>query len=224
MRKLFLCILFAPGIVLGGNGKEKTAKDSLKPRTAEYRYMGIQANLLLQQFISFNSNASINTNPYIFNFSKNNPVTGKGFVFGTGMSASQHSSNDGVSSVNVDNANFTFRWGYEQKYLQEQRLIPFWGVEFGIGGTYNKVTSRLNQSFNNTFTEVTNTKVFAGPAFRGGLLCAISKHILLGTEFYFNTQVAYTETNGSGVGFEHTVIPFNIGWQAPTALFLIYRY
>jgi len=195
----------------------------LSQKKTVYRYLGIQANLLLQQFISFNSNSSINTNPYIFSYSKNNIKTGVGSVFGTGFSVNQNSSNDGVSAVDVQNANLSFRFGYEKKYFQEQKFIPFWGIEFGFGGVYNKVTSSLNQSFNTNSTVTETTKIFAGPSFRGGLLFALSKHILLGTEFYFNTQVAYTSLNSSG-RFTDEFVPFNIGFQAPTALFLIFKY
>lgn len=197
--------------------------DTIVTPRAHYKYMGIQANLLLQQFISFNSNTSINTNPYVFSYAKNNIQTGSGFAFGTGFNISENSSNDGVSSVNVQNVNITVRVGYEHKYLQKQRLIPFWGIDFGAGGVYNKVTSSLNQSFNSNVTTVETTRIFVGPSLRGGLLVALNKHILLGTEFFFNSQIAFTQTN-SGAGSISNFVPFNMGFQVPTALFLTFRY
>ena len=220
MKQLFLLIFLLPLVVYSNSWKDP---DSIVTKRTNYKYVGIQANLLLQQFISFNSNSSINTNPYIFSYAKNNIQTGAGFAFGTGFNVSEASSNDGVSSLNVQNVNVTMRLGYEHKYLQKQRLIPFWGVDFGAGVIYNKVTSALNQSFNNNATTVETTKIFAGPSFRGGLLVALNKHILLGTEFFFNSQIAYTEING-GFGLNRNFVPFNIGFQAPTALFLIFRY
>lgn len=227
MRKLLLLVvLFQGSIALKA---QQPATDVPAPvQKKEYRYLGIQANLLIQQFISFNSNASINTNPYIFSYSKNDIKTGVGFVFGTGLNVNENSSNDGVSAVNVRNANVTFRIGYEKKYFQDQKFIPFWGIDFGIGGVYNRVESSLNQSFNTATTVSETTKLFMGPAFRAGLCYTLSKHILLGTEFFFNAQVAYSETRtntgfNSG-GFQSDFVPFNIGFQAPTALFLIFRY
>ncbi len=191
-----------------------------------YKYLGIQANLLLQQFISFNSNSSINTNPYIFTFSKNNINTGAGFVFGTGFHVSESSANDGVSSITVQDANVSMRYGYEKKYLQKQKFIPFWGVEFAAGVVYNKSVSRLVQSTTNTEVIVESERAFAGPAMRGGLNYAFNKHILIGTEFFFNCMIMTSRVNnGSGNGFSgRSFAPFNVGFQAPTALYLIFRY
>jgi hypothetical protein len=192
-----------------------------------YYYMGIQANLLLQQFISFNSNSSINSNPYLFCYAVNDPDRGGGFALGTGLSVNQSSTNDGVASVTIQNINVSIRLGYEKKYMQRSKFIPFWGVDMGMGGVNNKISSTLNQSFNNSTTTIETTKYFFGPSFRSGLYYAITRHILMGTEFFFNAQVAWTETstNSGGVRTSGTnVVPFNIGFQAPTALFLIFRY
>lgn len=190
----------------------------------EYKYIGIQSNLLIQQFISFNSNSSINSNPFVFTYSKNDATTGKGTCFGTGFNVSETSSNDGVTSITVQNANVTIRYGFERKFLQYERLIPLWGMDFGAGVVYNKSVSQLNQSFNNNSITVESTRVFAGPAFRGGLNYKITNHILVGTEFFFNMQVAVNQINNGNGRTSQSFAPFNIGFQVPTALFLIFRY
>jgi hypothetical protein len=221
----YFCLLFLAALTLNLDAQKIIIPDSTIPKEkTHYKYLGIQANLLLQQFISFNSNSSINSNPYIFSYSKNKIKTGSGFAFGTGFNISENSSNDGVSASNVKNVNFSFRIGYEKKYLQQERFIPFWGVEFGAGALSNIVTSSLAQSFNTNKVRTETDKFFAGPAFRAGLLVAFTKHILIGTEFYFNAQVAITETNSSGFGSDQAIAPLNIGFQAPTALFLAFRY
>ncbi len=222
MKKVILLFFWA-GITSFSQAQDAQT-DNEEPEKVVYKYLGIQANLLFQQFISFNSNSSINTNPYIFTYSINNIKTGNGFVFGTGFNISDNSSNDGVSSVSVQNANITLRFGYEKKYLQQQKFIPFWGVEAGLGGISNRVESSLNQSFNNNATVVETTKVFFGPSFRAGLNYSLAKHIQLGTEFFFNAQLAYSETNNGNGRFTTDFLPFNIGFQAPTALFLIFKY
>ena len=154
MRKIFLLVFLIPAFLCLNAQKDSSALFKLNKKS--YKYVGIQANLLLQQFLSFNSNSGINTNPYIFTYSKSNMLTGNGFGFGTGFNVSDNSSNDGVSSIRVQNANFSFRFGYEKKYLQKERLIPFWGIDIGFGGTYNKTVSQLDQSFNiNTITTET---------------------------------------------------------------------
>lgn len=190
-------------------------------------YAGIQMNPLIQQFISFNSNASINNNPYLFSFSINNAQTGHGFAVGTGLNVTQSATNDGVASISVQNINVSVRIGYEKKFLQRQKFIPFVGVEFGMGGGDSKTTSTLNQSFNNSTTTIETSKFFFGPAVRSGLNYAITRHILIGTEFFFNMQIAWTTTktnNAQIITSNSDVVPFNIGFQTPTALFLMFRY
>ncbi len=221
MKKIAL-LLFT-GYFCSFINAQKIYPDSIIGEKIVYKYLGIQSNLLLQQFISFNSNSSINTNPYIFSYSKNNIKTGRGTVFGTGFAVSESSSNDGVSSVEVQNINITLRYGFERKYLQQEKFIPFWGVDFGAGFVDTRVTSRLTQTFSNTTTKVETLKAFVGPSFRAGVNYALSKHILIGTEFMFNVQLAYTETF-SGPEFSSSISPFNVGFQPPTALFLIFRY
>src|SRR4051812_45476574 len=108
MKKIFLLLLLS--IFFRSGAQNET--DSTKKDKIVYRYAGIQANLLLQQFISFNSNSSINTNPYLFSISKNNIKTGQGTVFGTGFNISDISSNDGVSATSVRNMNISVRFGY----------------------------------------------------------------------------------------------------------------
>jgi hypothetical protein len=223
MRNILLLIFFAGSFLLSKAQKDAADTNVLfKKRTV--KYVGIQANLLLQQFVSFNNNTLINTNPYIFSYSKNNVNTGWGFTFGTGLSVNENSTNDGVSSVQVENVNITYRCGIERKYFQNQKLIPFWGADFGLGGVYNKTVSTLNQSFNNGSTTVESSKLFIGPDFRAGLMYAFTKHILVGTEFYFNAQIAFSTTGGAGLDGLSDAVPFNVGFQVPTALFLIFRY
>lgn len=196
-----------------------------EPQTDNYKYISIQSNLLMQQFISFNSNSSINTNPYLFSYSRNNTKTGRGLVFGTGFNISENSTNDGVSATTLTNANITMRFGSEKKYFQGEKFVPFTGVDFGMGFIYTNTKSRLNQSISNNFTSVENVKFFVGPSLRGGLHYTLSKRILIGSEFFFNFQVAFNRTTtNSGFGNESSIIPINFGFQAPTALFITYRY
>jgi hypothetical protein len=229
MKRLFPLIILAVSFSAQGQTMQN---GWLKPDTtaftkARIHYLGIQSNLLLQQFISFNSNSSINTNPYLFSYSSLNREMGTGFAMGTGLSVNQNSTNDGVASVTVKNTNVSLRLGWEKKYLQQSRFIPFLGVDGAMGVISTNTTSVLNQSFNNNVVRVETIKFFLGPSFRGGLNYAITKHVLLGTEFFFNVHIAYSETNINNGGFFSSVAetsPFNIGWQPPTALFLVYRY
>ncbi len=220
MRNILLAGIFTI-LVTGLSSQNDSIK--LPKKKPAYTYLGIQANPLIQQFLSFNSNTTINNNPFTFSYAKNNLKTGAGFAFGTGLNVSNVQDNDGVSSISITKRNFAFRFGYEKKYLQEERFIPFWGIDFNAGATYNEVTSVLNQVINPGFVRVSTTRVFLGPSFRSGVHLRLSKNILLGTEFFFNLQLAYTESNNGGL-FSTSVAPFDLGFQLPTAIFLIFRF
>jgi hypothetical protein len=196
--------------------------DSLPVRNV-YRYLGIQANALVQQFISFNSNMSINTNPYVFAFSKADKKTGKGFSFGTGFNISNQSKNDGVASVEEQNVNLAFRLGIERKFFQEDRFIPFYGCDIGFGVVYHRLSSRLIQTIPTFPIVVESTRAFAGPSAKGGVMLKLSRYFMLGTEFFFNIQVSI-ETNRGFFSGGNDPAPFSVGFQVPTALFLVFRY
>jgi hypothetical protein len=230
MKRLLPLIFIA--VCFAANGQGVSGNSWFKPDTGWFQkkqinYLAIQSNLLLQQFISFNSNTSVNSNPYIFTYSGNNSETGKGFSLGSGLNIDQNSTNDGVASITVKNINVGLRLGWERKFLQQSRFIPFVGVDGGMGVLINRTVSVLNQSFNNNTVDVETIKLFLGPSFRGGLDYAITKHVLVGTEFFCNLHLAYSETdvnNGGAFGSSTSFAPFNIGFQPPTALFLIFRY
>ncbi|MDP3558284.1 MAG: hypothetical protein Q8T03_13000 [Bacteroidota bacterium] len=227
MRKVFF--LFFCIISINLISQEDT--DSLvRSYRTKYHYVGVQANLLLQQFLNFNSN-SFNSNPYLFSYSFNYKQNGNGMVIGTGLSASNNFSNDGVVEISDDRINVTGRVGIEKKFYQEETFIPFIGFEVGLGYTEQKLKTKLVQTINNPETNSKTTKFFFGPALRGGLLYSLNKYVKIGTEFYFNFQVSVnksrTITTSAGQqpsGTNTTSLPINFGLQAPTALFLIYRF
>jgi hypothetical protein len=187
------------------------------------RYLGMQSNPLLQQFLSLNGNGSINSNPYLFSYSSNDLETGKGFAFGSGFSINQSSSNDGIAAVTIKNTNVSLRLGWEQKYFQQSRFIPFVGIDGAFGVIVNNTTTVLNQSFNNSVNETQTIKAFIGSSARGGVHYAITKHVLLGTEFFFNLHIAVSLVTVNN-DFASSISPTNIGFEPPTALFLIFRY
>ncbi len=223
MRKFFLVLISFYSL----NFFAQDSIDSIiRIERTKYHYVNIQANLLLQQFLNFN-NAIVNSNPYMFNYSFTDKRTGNGFVLGTGLSAGNDFSNDGVVEITKDNISIAFRAGYEKKFYQKEKFIPFFGLELGVGFSQENTKSRLVQTINNPETEIEATKLFFGPAARGGIYYAVSKRFLLGTEFYFNFQFSQNRTITKITGMniiKRTSIPVNFGIQAPTALFLAYRF
>jgi hypothetical protein len=227
MRNALILVLSL--IILNLFSQDNT--DSLvRAERFKYHYVGVQSNLLLQQFLNFNSSA-VNSNPYLFSYSFNYKQNGNGIVIGTGLSASNNFSNDGVVEISDDRINIAGRIGFEKKFYQEEKFIPFVGLEVGLGYTEQKLRSKLVQTINNPETNTKSTKFFFGPALRGGMLFSLNKYVKLGTEFFFNLQLSINKTqtviNTGGQPPSETrttALPINFGLQAPTALFLIYRF
>lgn len=232
-RRIFFVFLF-----LGLCGQLQTEAQSRyyandSTRNNKSSYFGLQANQLLKQFLSFNSSNTINTNPFLLTYSTTNGK-GRGFAMGTGLNFSVESTNDGVSSTEITNRNFVFRLGFEAKYHLAEKWIPFWGIDMHLGGVYSKVFTQQAQSFQITTSTVTSTNLFFGPAIRGGVLVALSKHLLLGTEGFFNFKLAFQETtvntsnNFSGnfqpVFSTSRSIPINFGINVPTAIFMLVKF
>lgn len=193
------------------------------------RFIGLQANQLLKQFLSFNSSTAINTNPFLLTFSNCN-AKGRGFSMGTGLNFSDESSTDGVTSTQINNRNLVFRFGFEAKYFLSERWIPFWGLDFHLGGTYTRISTQQFQTFQTNTTTIATTNLFFGPAIRGGVLVSLSKHLLLGTEGFFNFKIAFQQVNSSsnfasagGVPNSSRSIPLNLGINVPTAIFMIVK-
>lgn len=191
-------------------------------------YVNVQTNLLLQQFLNFNSVAS-NSNPYMFNVTLTDKYSGNGLLLGTGLTASNNFSNDGIVEISDDRINLATRFGYEKKMFQWRKIVPLFGAELGFGYTEQRLKTRLIQTINNSETSIKSTKLFFGPALRGGVIYKITNELFIGTEFYFNFQLSInktvTVTNSPQIPIQNkTSLPIDFGFRAPTALFLGYKF
>ncbi|MFN7912674.1 MAG: hypothetical protein ACK5QC_12685 [Bacteroidota bacterium] len=193
-------------------------------------YVNVQTNLLLQQFLNFNSNIS-NPNPYMFNVTLTDKYSGNGLLMGTGLTASNNFSNDGIVEITDDRINLATRFGFEKKMFQWRKIIPLFGAELGFGYTEQRLKTKLIQTITNSETSSKTTKLFFGPALRGGLIYKITNELFIGTEFYFNLQLSINKTvvvtNNPQIPTQtqnRTSLPIDFGFQAPTALLLGYKF
>ncbi len=188
------------------------------------RYYGIQSNLLLQQFINLNGNSLSNNNPYLFTFSNSSATTGGGFAFGMGYFVRKSTLSDGITNTNTSDANLNFRFGYEKKFFLHEKWTPFYGIQADLGYFDRDIQVVINQPFGQNTLNIRERRRSIGPSFRGGVLYALSKHILLGTEANFIFQLNFNVPNGikPNGGFKATDFAMSI--NAPTAVFLIIRY
>jgi hypothetical protein len=90
-----------------------------------YHYIGLQANQLIRQLLSFGGNSSAVVNPYLLTYSINSKTTGFGFAAGIGYSSIKTRGTDVFASTISTVNDFALRFGVEKKsYLSKRWLKP----------------------------------------------------------------------------------------------------
>lgn len=171
---------------------------SEKADKKNYHYIGLQANQLIRQLLSFGGNSSAVTNPYLLTWSFNNKSTGVGMASGLGYSSIQTRTNDVFNNTISKVDDFAFRVGVEKKsYLTRRWLVSFGGDLLIENNKAETTTSVVGGSS----VSVTTTAKRYGFGPRASLNYQINDKLLLGTEssFYLKWITQNQESTGQGV-------------------------
>ena len=160
------------------------------------QYIGLQANQLIRQLISFGGNNTAITNPYLLTYAVNSKSNGWGFATGLGYSSIQTKTTDVFVSTTSKIDDFAWRVGFEKKvYLSRHWLAGFAG---DVLFENNKAVSTAN---NGTVPNPTTTTTIKRNGFgpRVSLNYQFHNKLMIGTEasYYFKwiTQ-SQKSTNG----------------------------
>lgn len=196
-------------------------------RTAVH-YVGLQANQLLRQLISFGNAAAVN-NPYALTYAVNSRANGFGFAMGVGYNISETKTTDQFISVVSKINDFGLRFGLEKKTYFSKNWM------FSLGGDIviesNKAETKSTQSGGggapgSTMT-VTTTEKRNGFGPRLTLNYQIHSRILLGTEaayYYKGITQEQTTTGQTGIPATPKTNLRSFSLAAPTVLFLIMKF
>lgn len=192
MKKITLVAILFIGCMQNSFAQSQpdATADDKKEKVFE-QTVGVQLNQLINQVFNFSNSSSLNTNPYLLNYSINLCKTGWGARAGVGYNYSTTSSNDGITSTDTKLNNLSFRVGLEKAF----RLSKKWSAGVGLDFVYNDSKDHTTNSVNSTFgnpgsttdTKTTTTSSGGGPM--AWLRYYITDKILIGTEasFYYTS-------------------------------------
>ncbi|HMJ70530.1 MAG TPA: hypothetical protein VK508_16610 [Cyclobacteriaceae bacterium] len=223
--RILICLIL---LIVGHSlvAQNRPAGDPLpEPSTRKAsHYIGLQANQLLRQLISFGGNSSPVTNPYLLVYSVNSLSTGFGFATGLGYSSIQTKSNDNFTNVISKVNDFAWRFGLEKKkYLSKNWLISF-GGDILIESSKAETTSTTNGS-SSVSTVITESKRSGfGP--RASLNYQFHNRLLVGTEasYYFKWINQKQTSTGTGQPNDNGTKLRSFSFSLPAVVFLIMKF
>lgn len=179
--------------------QEQPEEDFVSERAEKksYHYIGLQANQLIRQILSFGGNSSPVTNPYLLTYSVNAKKNGLGLATGLGYSSIQTKTNDVFNNTISKVDDISFRIGMEKKsYLSKRWMVGFGG---DILIENNKAETTTTPSGSSSFSVTTKINRYGfGP--RASLNYHFHDKILIGTEtsFYLKWITQDQESTGQG--------------------------
>jgi hypothetical protein len=196
------------------------ATETVQPKGNVSHYIGIQANQLLRQLISFGGNSTAVNNPYLLTYSVNSRTNGFGFSTGIGLSSVTTKTSDNFTSVVSHVNDFAWRFGLEKKtYFSKYWL-------FSMGGDVvidlNKAETKSQSGGGNPQTSVTTKTHRGGLGPRASLAFQFHDRLMVGTEAAYYFKWGNQEQTSSGTGQPNDpgtkVKSFN--FALPSAIFL----
>ncbi|HZY79931.1 MAG TPA: hypothetical protein VFE50_10435 [Cyclobacteriaceae bacterium] len=212
-----ILLIIAHSLVAQTRPTEET-KEEPSPKKSSH-YIGLQANQLIRQLVSFGGNSSPVNNPYTLVYSVNSNVTGLGFTTAIGFSAQDSKTTDQFNSVTTKTNDFAWRFGLDKKtYLSKNWLLGF-GGDILIESSKSETNSKSGGGATTSVTTNSNRSGF-GP--RVSLSYQFHKRLLLGTEgAYYFRWIKQKQTNvGTGQPSDPSTDLRSFGFTLPAALFL----
>jgi hypothetical protein len=224
-RILICLILLIIGHQLIAQDRPTEATEPAPTTRKASHYIGLQANQLLRQLISFGGNSTPVNNPYLLTYSVNSKANGFGFSTGLGASAATSQSNDNFITVSTKSSDLAWRFGLEQKkYLSKHWLIGF-GADVLVEWSKSETTSQ--QGIGNPQVKITTKTNRSGFGPRASIAFQFHDRLLVGTEgaYYFKwgkqeqTSMNSGQPNNNG---DNKIK--SLAFALPTAIFLTLKF
>jgi hypothetical protein len=194
------------------------------PKIKLQHEVGINATLLVKQFLSFGANSNIPISPYIFAYKLTRK--GHGIRLGAGVTSVSltETQETFADTKTITNESINARFGYEYQHLLGEKWTSWVGLDAVYGNMINKNIS------DSGFDRVTLSNGISnkGGALALGLQYNINKHLSIATEA--NVQATY-QINAERKAFSSSGQPtsdktskgWNISTLAPTSIFIIFK-
>lgn len=183
-------------------------------------YIGLQANQLIRQLLSFGGNSSAIVNPYLLTYSVNSKTTGVGFAAGLGYSSIKTKSTDVFVNTTSTVNDLALRVGIEKKSYLSKRWMAGFGAD--ILAESNKAESETNTGNPSQNPKVTTTTSRFGFGPRVTLNWQFHDKILLGTEasFYFKWISQEQTSQNTGMNNQPKESLRSFAFTLPAVLFV----
>ena len=187
-----------------------------------YHYVGLQANQLIRQILSFGGNSSAIVNPYLLTYSVNSKATGFGFATGIGYSSIQSRTSDVFSNTVSKVNDFALRAGIEKKTYISKRWMLGIGGDILVEQNKAETTANTGQSPIPKTTTTSSRKGF-GP--RVMLNYQFHDKLLVGTEASF--YLKWIDEKQTVTGTQAPALPSaslrSFTFTLPAVVFLIVK-
>jgi hypothetical protein len=182
--------------------------------------IGIQANQLVKQALSFSGNTVPFANPYLLNGKFYlSPTSKLAMRMGFGMTIDIGNTNTATSNSISRLNSFDFRIGMDKRSKLYKNLYLISGWDFLLGVGSHIIRSNFNGNNNSSRTSTTSFKMGGGPMM--GIEYYINPAFKFGIEgTYYATIYSNTTTNNS-LG-RTTDVGFNFTMSPPAVLFFSY--
>jgi hypothetical protein len=187
-------------------------------------YIGLQANQLIKNLLSFGGTSTAITNPYLLVYSVNSKATGVGFSTGIGLSSIQSKSTDNFVSVTSKNNDLAWRFGLEDKNYLSRHWLFSYGLDILLEGNKSETISNTGVTPNPTITTTVKRYGF-GP--RVSLNYQFHERIMIGTEasYYLKWIDQKTKvTNVSNIQPDNTGKLKQFQFTLPAVIFVIMKF
>jgi len=185
-------------------------------------YIGIQANQLIRQLVSFGGNNTAVTNPYLLTYAVNSKSNGWGFATGLGYSSIQTKTTDVFVSTVSKIDDFAWRIGGERKVYLSRHWLAGIGGDVLIESNKSETISDTGTNPNGTITTTTKRNGL-GP--RVLLSYQFHNRLMIGTEasYYFKWITQSQKVTGLGQSQPDTELR-SFAITLPAAVFLIMKF
>jgi len=196
VRNLVCLVLIVSGYgAIAQTRPEKDTEPAPSTRTVSH-YIGLQANQLIRQLISFGGNNSPINNPYILAYSMNSKSNGFGFSTGLGYSLTQSKTNDNFVSITSKVNDVAWRIGLDKKTYISRRWLAGFGFDVLLESNKSEVISKFGSGVPSQTVTTTQKRKGLGP--RVFLNYQFSEKLMIGTEASFYLKFVDQETKATG--------------------------
>jgi hypothetical protein len=222
-RILICVVLLATGHTLVAQERPTDDINPVPSIRKTSHYIGLQANQLIRQLLSFGGNNSAITNPYALTYAANSKASGWGVSTGIGLASNQSKTSDLFTSTTSKVNDFAWRFGLEKK----KYILRNWLVSVGADVIVeaNKAETTTSNGANNPTTTITTTEKRRGFGPRVSLNYQFNDRFLIGTEasYYFKWIDHKQKTTGISAPNEPSSSLRSFAFTLPAVLFIIVK-